>query len=112
MIHTAADSGRANIETLEILREARRRNIDVNARDKSGASAFQLLQRRRDVTQDFHIAFTGLVESLKTPEAVVHDPSNRIDYQAPSQPIDLRYRSQVFLGQWPCIDTYSRLIKL
>ena len=67
MIHTAADSGRANIETLEILREARRQNIDVNTRYKSGTTAFQILRRRRDVTQDFYIAFTGPVESIKTP---------------------------------------------
>ncbi|KAI9832146.1 MAG: hypothetical protein M1819_004497 [Sarea resinae] len=68
VLHTAADFRTVNLETLEILRRARLKDLDIHARNQDGFTALDLLQAREgDVTDEFRATFEALLDSVEAP---------------------------------------------
>lgn len=70
IIHEAVDFHSVKIETLKVLKNARLRGIDIQARNSAGLTAMELMQQRNDVSDEFRSTFEALLESIEPIEPV------------------------------------------
>lgn len=74
VLHTAADFGSVNVETLRVLRDAELRGVDLFARTEAGLTAADLLRSKGAISDEFLVAFAEFVESVQGTDPVVHGP--------------------------------------
>lgn len=65
VIHEAVDFHHVEIDTLKILKHARLRGIDTQARNSAGFTAMELMQQRNDISDAFRSTFEALLESIE-----------------------------------------------
>ena len=86
VIHDAVDFHNVKIETLKVLKNARLRGIDTQARNSAGLTAMELIQQRDDVSDELRSTFEALLESIEPIEPVA--------------PIELSYIAHFERGPW------------